>query len=126
MNPLSRRNILLFQRGWIRKKTSYTLFLSLGLLELTGLPTVADSVVTYEARTLLRLGVSRCRTRVLSDIDICNYIELCDFFKLLAVLACQCRVRCLCLYPCFIGCHCSGGCRPLDEDQMTCIITSSN
>jgi len=48
--------------------------------------------VLYEARTLLGLGVSRCRTCVVSDTDTCNYTELCNFFKLLAVSACQCPV----------------------------------
>jgi len=49
--------------------------------------------VSYEARTLLGLGVSRCQTRVVSDTDTCNYTELCNFFKLLVVLACRCPCR---------------------------------
>jgi hypothetical protein len=62
----------------------------------------------YEARTLLRLDVSQCRTHVVSDTDTTPthiYTELYDFLKLLAVLACQCHVRCPCLYPCFIAFH---------------------
>jgi hypothetical protein len=67
---------------------------------------------TYEARTLLGLDVSRCRTRVRvghrHNTDTYNYIELCHFFKLLSVSTCQCpcRVRCPCLCPCFIVRHC--------------------
>jgi len=44
-------------------------------------------------RLSLGLGVSQCRTHVVSDIDNCNYTELCDFFKLLVVSACQCPYR---------------------------------
>jgi len=61
-------------------------------------------LTTYEAQTHLRLGVSRCRTRVVFDTDttptLVNYTELCDLLKLLAVSACQCP----CPYPylCFI------------------------
>jgi len=55
---------------------------------------------TYEARTLLGLGVSRCWTciSVRHRHDTYDYIELCDFIKLLSVTVCQCP----CPYPCFI------------------------
>jgi len=46
--------------------------------------------LSYEALTLLGLGVSRCLIRAVSDADTCNYTELCNFLKLLAVSACQC------------------------------------
>ena len=47
----------------------------------------------YEARTLLGLGVFRCRTCVVRvrhrhDPDKCNYMKLCNLFKLLVVSAC--------------------------------------
>ena len=42
---------------------------------------------TYEARTLLGLGVSRSRTHVVSDTNTYNYTKLCYFLKLLAVSA---------------------------------------
>jgi hypothetical protein len=54
-----------------------------------------------EARTLLRLGVSRCQTRIrvrvghrhvsVSDTDTYNYTELCQFFELLSVWPCRCQ-----------------------------------
>ena len=57
--------------------------------------------IFYEARTILRLAVSRCRTRVVSDTTPThNYTELCDFLKFLVVSVCLCHVRCS--YPCFI------------------------
>jgi len=47
--------------------------------------------ICYEARTLLGLGVSWCRTRVLSDIDTCNYTELCDFFQIINCVSVRIR-----------------------------------
>jgi len=38
-----------------------------------------------EEQTLLGLGVFRCRTCVVSNIDTFNYTQLCDFLKLLVV-----------------------------------------
>jgi len=54
------------------------------------------NVGIYEAHTLFRLGVSRCRTRVVSNTytDTYNYIKLRDFVKLLAVSA---FVSCVCV-----------------------------
>jgi hypothetical protein len=46
-----------------------------------------------QARTLLGLDVSKCRTRVVSDTNTYNYVVLCDFLKLLAVSKCQCPCR---------------------------------
>jgi len=45
-------------------------------------------VKCYEAQTPFRLGVSWCRTRVVSDTDTYNNTELYDFFKLLTVSVC--------------------------------------
>jgi len=59
--------------------------------------------MNYEARTLLRLGVSLCRTRIgvwhRHDTNTYNYTELCHFIKLLLVSACPrpCSVWCPCL-----------------------------
>jgi len=45
-----------------------------------------SKVMSYEAWTLLGLGVSRCQTRVVCDTDTYNHTKLYDFLKLLAVL----------------------------------------
>jgi hypothetical protein len=48
---------------------------------------------TYDAWTLLGLGISWCRTCVVSNTDTTpthNYTELCDFLKLLALSVYQC------------------------------------
>jgi hypothetical protein len=63
-------------------------------------------VVNYEVRTLLGLGVFRCRIRVGVRHETCDYIEFCHYVKLLSVSTCQCLCGVWC--PCFIGCesHC--------------------
>jgi len=54
---------------------------------------VTKLFANYEAHTLLELGVSRYRIRVVSNTDKYNHTELCDFLKLLAVLVCWCLCR---------------------------------
>jgi hypothetical protein len=53
--------------------------------------------VTYEVRTLLKLTVFRCWTRVLSDNDTTptyNYTELYDFFQIISNVGLLVSVSC--------------------------------
>jgi len=75
----------------IYKQKQYRIFI-LNLSTLYRLTTCHDLNLS---RTLLGLGVYRCRTRVVSDTDTCNYTELCDFYKLFVVSACRCPVSVL-------------------------------
>lgn len=48
---------------------------------------MGNTMVPYEAQTLLGLDMFQCRTRFVSDTDTYSYTELCNFPKLLAVSA---------------------------------------
>jgi hypothetical protein len=69
---------------------------------------------TYEARTLLGLGVSRCWTHVgvrhQHNINTYAYIALWHFLKLLSLLACQCPCHVWCQCPCFTAFYCIWSC----------------
>ena len=51
-------------------------------------------IKTYETRTLLGLGVSRCWTRVVSDTDTYNYTELYNFFQIISCVGMSVSVSC--------------------------------